>query len=357
MKIELHNHIEAIADRWAALDRTARREIAEGRLAYIDYSFYQTLEWNRFLAEAYRGSKVRRLDYIVVSDDRATVAIVPLLANRLSKKIEIVTGKIAGIINAACPYGGARADEAMKATVSYMAERYRGWKWKFYDMPVDSPLFRQLKQSGVYASERGSFHIRLSAAASHDDYVGSLGKNIYKNIRKAYNHLATDGKQWEVRFHDLSTPPSAELRRRVWTLYFERKLAWKKQKSTPLKRLVCAARGYLEATRGMRSLSMDRLPQSELVTLEIDGRLAAFMHIYVDGEHVVMPKLAIEASFSRYSPGIVMLLESLRRLRERGVTDFDMCRGDERYKREMGGENQPLGGIYIKNATPQLWNK
>lgn len=50
----------------------------------------------------------------------------------------------------------------------------------------------------------------------------------------------------------------------------------------------------------------------------------------------------IEDSFGRYSPGILLILEAAKRWMTEGVVDFDMCRGDERYKKEMGGINEPL---------------
>lgn len=37
-----------------------------------------------------------------------------------------------------------------------------------------------------------------------------------------------------------------------------------------------------------------------------------------------------------------MLLESAKLWINEGFVDFDMCRGDERYKTDMGGVNEPL---------------
>lgn len=87
------------------------------------------------------------------------------------------------------------------------------------------------------------------------------------------------------------------------------------------------------------------LQASELFVLTIDGQIAAFMHVYIHGKRVLMPKLAIDVSYSRYSPGILLVQETLKLLMERGMEDFDMCRGDERYKMEVGGIVEPLGTI------------
>ena len=70
------------------------------------------------------------------------------------------------------------------------------------------------------------------------------------------------------------------------------------------------------------------LKESRLFVFTINGELTAFMHVYIHEGHALMSKLAIDMSYSRYSPGIIMLLESLKLLMEQGVADFDMCRGD-----------------------------
>lgn len=72
------------------------------------------------------------------------------------------------------------------------------------------------------------------------------------------------------------------------------------------------------------------------------------MIVYRHRKHLLMPKLAIDSSFSRYSPGILLILESSKKWIDEGIADFDMCRGDERYKKEMGGLNEPLCRIDVK---------
>lgn len=82
--------------------------------------------------------------------------------------------------------------------------------------------------------------------------------------------------------------------------------------------------------------------QFKVYVLEIDGTPAAFMIVYRHHNRLLMPKLAIDTTFSRYSPGILLILEASKMWIDEGIADFDMCRGDERYKKEMGGINEPL---------------
>lgn len=45
---------------------------------------------------------------------------------------------------------------------------------------------------------------------------------------------------------------------------------------------------------------------------------------------------------TRLPPAARFLSKAAKRWMTEGVVDFDMCRGDERYKKEMGGINEPL---------------
>ena len=99
---------------------------------------------------------------------------------------------------------------------------------------------------------------------------------------------------------------------------------------------------------GKQTKSILQLKESELYVLNIDEKIAAFMHTYVHNNHVIMPKLAIDTSLSRYSPGILLIQEAMKLFIERKIIDFDLCRGDERYKIEVGGINVPLTGCTIR---------
>lgn len=71
---------------------------------------------------------------------------------------------------------------------------------------------------------------KLSRAAGRFRYgggiCGALSKNIYKNIRKAYNHLKTDGRKMELKVYTRDNLPDNGYLYKLWRMYFIRKLAW-----------------------------------------------------------------------------------------------------------------------------------
>ena len=346
--VEVHKNIEALRQAWKHLDEVASMLIARGELRYINYSFYQTYGWNAFLAETYRHSFRGKPEFVEVLVDGDTKIILPLFVEKCKKRVRFLSGRIAGILNAVCPYQDDESGEAFKALLRFLKDHYgKGWNIRLQDMPRYSLLMKTLESEGFAFSERGSFHVPLADFSTYEDYLSSLGKNIYKNIRKSYNHLTTDGKEMNLAVYDTKNPPSRPLLREVWTLYYRRKLAWKHKKQSFLNNLICRLRGSRQAYNGRQTISMLRLEESRLYVLTINGKLAAFMHVYLHEGHALMPKLAIDVTYSRYSPGILMVLETLKMLMAEGVKDFDMCRGEERYKTEVGGLMEPLSSVSL----------
>ncbi len=336
--------ILSIQKDWERLDALAAEQILNGGLSYMEYSFYQTYVWNKFIKDSHRFS-FKRSEYVVAMSDGKVELIVPLLTNPIKKHLKISTGRgrIAGIINIVCPRHDEYGHSVALAAIQFMREHYKGWKFHFNDVPVNSVFADVLTSMGYLNSERGSYHIPLESFSNYDNYLSSLGKNIYKNIRKSYNHISTDGKKMALTLYTTKNPPSKRLLYKIWELYFTRNLAWNNKKESTLQSIICRTRAFLNATIGTQTKSILQHQESELYVFTIDGKLAAFMHCYTHGNHVLMPKLAIDITYSRYSPGIIMLQESLKELMSRGFIDFDMCRGDERYKTEVGGIIEPIG--------------
>ena len=77
-----------------------------------------------------------------------------------------------------------------------------------------------------------------------------------------------------------------------------------------------------------------------VAVVKVDGRIAGFMEGYINErkKSLEVPRLAIDDAFSFYSPGMLLLNESVKWLIENSdVRIIDLCRGTEKYKIDMGG--------------------
>lgn len=341
-----HSRITEIRQEWEALDRMA----SENGIKYAAYSFYQTYIWNRFLYEHIRGKMLKRLTtrlvYILMRRDSKPFAILPLSVTRSSGKVRFPSCWVAGILNASIPYspsGEAEYRREINALREYLDDNFSGCHLSLADVPQHT-LFAGLMKDmdGGDFTERTSYHVPLESFNNVDEYIGSLSKNIYKNIRKAYNHLKTDGRKMELKVYTRDNLPDNGYLYKLWRMYFIRKLAWNEKHTGVINMLVARIKAMLEVGGGCATQSLRKLAESRLYVLEIDSCPAAFMIVYAHQRHLLMPRLAIDIDFGRYSPGIIMLLEAVKLWLDEGFVDFDMCRGDERYKTDVGGVNEPL---------------
>lgn len=322
----------------------------ENRIKYAAYSFYQTYTWNRFLYRHIRRNMLKRLTtrlvYILMRRDGKPFAILPLSVTRSSGKVRFPSCWVAGILNASIPYspsGEAEYRREINALREYLDDNFSGCHLSLADVPQHT-LFAGLMKDmdGGDFTERTSYHVPLESFNNVDEYIGSLSKNIYKNSRKAYNHLKTDGRKMELKVYTRDNLPDNGYLYKLWRMYFIRKLAWNEKHTGVINMLVARIKAMLEVGGGCATQSLRKLAESRLYVLEIDSRPAAFMIVYAHQRHLLMPRLAIDIDFGRYSPGIIMLLEAVKLWLDEGFVDFDMCRGDERYKTDVGGVNEPL---------------
>lgn len=83
-----HNDINEIKTEWTELDRKAE----ENGVRYVEYTYYQTYEWNEFLFRHTTrgfGKFASAMHYHLVRLDGRPFAIIPTLVTRLSKKVRI----------------------------------------------------------------------------------------------------------------------------------------------------------------------------------------------------------------------------------------------------------------------------
>ena len=335
-----YNNLHDIEDSWRSLDQQAERL----SLGYIHYTYYQTYEWNEFLYHHTLrglGALTTAMRYDLTRVGGRPFAILPMAVTRSSKKARIPSCRVGGVLNMVCPYPYEGHEEVMEAIAAHLRSSCQGMTLSLADVPCCTALARIMRTLSPDPIERTSFHVPLSQFASHEAYVASLPKNIYKNIRKAYNHLTTDGKTMELKVFDHAHQAPAHTLRHLWRFYFRRKMMWRSQKANALTHLTTTLKAIYEVKSGCATASLRQLPSAELYVLEIDHQPASFMIVYRHRDHLLMPRLAIDTSFGRYSPGILLILEAAKRWMTEGVVDFDMCRGDERYKKEMGGINEP----------------
>ena len=350
---EVFDTIKHLESFWKESDALASAMIADGRLPRIEYTFYQTFRWNEFVERYYSSQPAVRLglkhiEYILVRKDGKAMAILPLMVYK-SGKVEMTSWRTSGINNVVSVYNNERHADVFKALVGYIRGRYHGKRLRLFELPPSTPFTVELSAiPGASYTERGSYHIPLSDFEDFDAYYMSLNKKLRHNIKTRSNHFTHGDLTSELKVFTRENPPSNDYWKKIWRLFFMRKNVWRKRDITFFRKLVCSWETRKECSGGMKTRSFSELDETVLFVFEINGEPAAFAFLYLSDGYIVVPKLAIDTEQRAHAPGILMLKEIMKWCYDRGVRDFDLCRGEEPYKQQMGAVNQPVCRVTAK---------
>lgn len=349
---EIFHSISPIKGIWVDFDIIADRKISAGEILPIEYSFYQSYPWNEFVEEYYRchSSRFKRLEYILVREDNIPKAIMPLQISVFPKRrVEMTSWRTAGICNVVSPWNDAENGHLFERLAEFMAEHYRGFELRLFDMPIGTPFVKSLAAlPGANEQLRDSYHIPLKDFENFDDYYASLSKKLRHNIQTRSNHFTHGDLSWKLKMYDRENPPTQEQWLKVWRIFYYRKLQWNKKTSNFFRRMACEWEARREVKNGMKVASFNALDEARLFVFEINGEPAAFAFFYVSNGYIVVPKLAIDMRFRTHAPGILMLKEIMKWCYDNGIKDFDLCRGEEPYKQQMGAVCAPISRIKIR---------
>ncbi|MBN9062507.1 MAG: hypothetical protein BGP06_17815 [Rhizobiales bacterium 65-9] len=112
-----------------------------------------------------------------------------------------------------------------------------------------------------------------------------------------------------------------------------------------------------DASSFYRMLVRDGLPRGDvaLTALVVGDEIVAALLGVIEGDHYAMVRLGqAGAPWSHFSPGRLVIMETMRALRARGLKRFDFTIGDYDYKRRLGVAPVPLVDL-VEAASWRGW--
>ena len=185
--------------------------------------------------------------------------------------------------------------------------------------------------SEILTSSGSEECVAIELPSDYESYFQSLSKNARHNFRKANNRISKDSK--EVSFLQLNGKDvSRDILDAMILLYINR-LGKRYNKS--LRFINTLFYKYFD----IGFIAMRQLDFSKVFLVYIGDKLAGFMYCLVDGDKLIVPRLAIDDLFSFYSPGVLLVMSAMKELCLAGVIkNFDLMQGQEGYKFQVGGE-------------------
>lgn len=208
---------------------------------------------------------------------------------------------------------------------NYIKNKYSDCTFDYIFVPEKSPLVQLMNVEDTF----NNYAISLNC---YEEYFNALSKSTRQNVRTAYNRINKDGFQYQLEIYNSYSELTEEKLNVLNKLYHKRKADWvdgeilsEKTQNKVLKRDVIY--------NGVR-----KLDNTIVALLKIDSKVAAFFIGFTYKNGICIPRLAIDIEFGRYSPGMILINEYLKKIRNSERYVFDLCRGDEKYKSSLGGE-------------------
>ena len=194
---------------------------------------------------------------------------------------------------------------------------------EFVRINANSPI-----SAYISADARPTSNAAIHFDSNFQEYISTLSKSVRQNIRTAYNRLANDGLHFDIKTYvgkDADFPIND-----IIDLYCRRHYQRYGVKTGRLKHWFLKTQSF--ATRYYRFSS-----NALTVVLNIHGRPAAFLSGLFNENRLVVPRLSIDSKYQRYSPGMLLCVETIKHLQSNtNIRTLDLAIGNESYKYQLG---------------------
>lgn len=197
-------------------------------------------------------------------------------------------------------------------------------------------FLKEMADSGADAifpvqAEEERVCVKIPFPNEYEAYEQGLSRNARSNLHKAYSKVRRN--QLDIRLQVIQGPfTDKALLADVIKIYTKRE---SERKHRHMDFFPYLKHRYFSAL----AWAMETLASHDTFCLFLNHQPAAFMSGFTTNyNEIVFPYVAIDSTFVAYSPGKLMISESIKYLQAHtSIRGLDLSRGDERYKLEMGG--------------------
>lgn len=326
-----------------------------------DLSPFLYYDYLRYVVETDFKCRPKQVTVALIKKDDNVCMLIPLVQQARSPLRML--GDIQGCDIADALFAPGLSDKDKNEAAAFFLSQLKGTV-SLNRLPEDSPLVTASLSLGGSVSETHVEYVRIPLEGDWEMHLKRLSKSVRQNIRTAYNRMNRDGIQWRLCVYDENTPMDDIVWKRIMDAYFGRLLAkYKRGVFSPETKggIIIQTVKFLHFRFIKKfniyhlkhdTFSLRKLPNAFHAVLYADDRIMAFFSgLYThDKTRLCIPRLAFNEAFRFYSPGYILLSEVLQKFYSEGrLQVLDLCRGDEQYKFDLGGET-----YFTKNLTLSL---
>lgn len=329
-KLRVYRSLIFLRPTWKKLDLSVRDTAS----VYQSYYVNAVVKRRMLIYSLQEKYSVR---YLELMEDGETLMILPVCKYRGTKRYCSI-GKFNGFQVYDFIYAQKMTPEKMRQCLSFVLKELSIEKISLFNVSPDSVLFTCLNASeklldGYQVNLISNENVSIDTELDYDTWHSRLSKSTRQNLRTAYNRMNTDGVAMRFEIGRGEKIKSNVLDEFI-ELYCKRHSSRYNVETSSLKKRYLR---YLDfSTACLRSH-----PDNFYAAVYMNDKLAAFMSGMVEknGTSAIIPRLSIEDEFSKYSPGMVLINETVQRISsDLQIRYLDLSKGAEKYKFSMGGQ-------------------
>lgn len=292
---------------------------------YMQYDFQRIYKKHLKIGKQRAGMKYR---VYVVYDNNEPKCIIPLICKSNGKDYYLA-GDLCSTGCLDFIYDPELSVNDM-SEVLFLLRIIRGGILHINKMQKNSLVFQSILSFFPDVSYREQKCVKICFGEDYDNYIKKLSKSVRQNIRTAHNRLNREEKAESYEYYYGKNILNDK---EFLKLYHKR--ANEKNSTNRNILIEKVSDTFNPITRALKE--MDNAFTS---VFRIDGTIAGVMQGFIgkDNRSVIIPHLAINSEYSVYSPGALLISETIRYLiSDTSVRELDLSRGEEKYKYSMGG--------------------
>lgn len=294
---------------------------------FLFYSYLKNVFFHTFFFKFFERPCI-----YTVEEDGDILLIAPMKYN-IKKKNWMLLGDIFGSGEADFLYAQTLSNEKRIQLTYDLISSFNG-KFEFSRISEESILFKVCKEMTLEYAYNNSVMILIPE--DYDVFNQSLSSSVRQNLRTSYNRMKRDEIFYQLEFYEKGNDNTMEkIFYEIMPVYLTRQRGKYNNHNGFAKNL------YSFFYRNLKhdSISLKNSENAVHFVLRINNEIAAFFSGLKNktGDIIVVPRLAINDKFSFYSPGYLLLNESIKFLKEREVKILDLTRGTEKYKTAFNG--------------------
>lgn len=240
------------------------------------------------------------------------------------------------------PAFSAISAEDIRQCVDYLRKKYPGYCLEMNRICPWNPSYAELEalvsSMELEKSQYPCVHVDLDRSKPFYD---TLSKHTRQNYRTAVNRISKQELPVTVIYEErVLTAAEADTLFRLYVVRRDDVYSGSGQWLRYYIHRIIRTVSPLKASRDVMSVYAQNHPVC-YGKIEISGEIAAYFLGIRSGRSIAVCRVATNKNYYEYSPGLVMFVKLLEEVKEN--TDvFDLTRGTESYKFQLGGTEHPI---------------